>query len=122
MRYDPMKDPEADEWRDADEVERLLAVVDYHKKARVKLPNVRAHAAFHIIVENQLAEGHESAVRTLRRLTGAGLNRHEAIHAIGSVVASHMHALLGGAKQPFDEEAYSRDLDALEAAEWRSSW
>jgi hypothetical protein len=116
-----MKDPDAEEWRDADEVERLLAVVDYHKKARIKLPNVRAHAAFHIIVENQLAEGHESAVRTLRRLTVAGVNRHEAIHAVGSVVASHVHALLGGARQVFDEEAYSRDLDALDAAEWRGS-
>jgi hypothetical protein len=119
MRYDPMKDPEADEWRDADETERLLAVVDYHKKARITLPNVRVHAAIHMVVENQLAEGYECAVGALGRLTAAGLNRHEAIHAIGSVVATHMQALLGGAKQGFDEGAYSRDLDALEAAEWR---
>jgi len=119
MRYDPMKDPEANEWRDADEVERLLAIVDYHKKARIKLPNVRAHAAIHMVVENQLAEEYKCAVRTLQRLTAAGLDRHEAIHAIGSVVTSHMNALLGGAKQSFDDEAYSRDLDALEAAEWR---
>jgi len=114
-----MKDPEAEEWREADETERLLAVEAYHRKARVKLPNLTAHAAFHIIVENQLAEGLGCTVRTLQRLTAAGLNRHEAIHAIGSAVTAHMHGLLGGAKQGFDDEAYSRDLDALEAAEWR---
>jgi hypothetical protein len=118
MRYDPMKDPEAEEWRDADETERLLAVEEFHKRARIKLPSLAAHSVFHIVVENQLAEGLESAVRTLRRLTAAGVNRHEAIHAIGSVVASHMHGLLGGAKQSFDGEAYSRDLDRLEAVEW----
>ena len=118
MRYDPMQDPDAEEWRDADEFERLSAVVEYHRKARIKLPNVRAHAAIHMVVENQLAEGYECAVRTLWRLTAAGLNRHEAIHAIGSVVTTHMHALLGGAKQGFDAEAYSRDLDGLEAAKW----
>ena len=119
MRYGPMKAPEAEEWRDADEAERLSAIVDYHKKARIKLPNVRAHSTFHMVVENQLAEEYECVVRTLRRLTAAGMNRHEAIHAIGSVLASHMHALLGGANQGFNDEEYSRDLDALEAAEWR---
>jgi hypothetical protein len=75
-----------------------------------------------MVVENQLAEEYECAVRTLRHLTAAGMNRHEAIHVIGSDLASHMHALLGGAKQDFDDEAYSRDLDALEAAEWRGPW
>lgn len=119
MRYDPMKDPEPETWRGSDEAERLLAIVECHKKAQIKLPNVTAHAAIHMVVENQLAEGYECTVRTLKRLTAAGENRHEAIHAIGSVVASHMHGLLAGAKQGFDDEAYSRDLDGLEAAEWR---
>jgi hypothetical protein len=45
-------------------------------------------------VENQIAEGHESVVGAMARLTCAGLSRHDALHAIGSVLAEHLFDLL----------------------------
>jgi len=55
-----------------------------------KLPvgeSARAHAATHGIVENQAAMGHATVVpTTLDRLMRDGLDRHDAVHAIGSVL------------------------------------
>jgi hypothetical protein len=121
MRYDPRSGPEAAEWLAADDAERMLAVQAHHERAGIALPNTRAHAVFHVAVENQLAEGYESTVRTLARLTGEGADRHEAIHAIGSVLLQHMHEMLRGAAASFDDAAYSRDLDAIDIRAWRTS-
>jgi hypothetical protein len=120
MRYDPMNAPESAEWLAADEGERLLAVQAWHERAPVALPSVRAHAVFHAAVEDQLAEGYTSTVRTLERLTTEGLDRHEAIHAIASVLAQHMHDLMKEMMQSFDNAAYSRDLDALTVKTWQA--
>jgi len=45
------------------------------------------HGVAHVIVENQIAAG-DSTVEpvTLARLMREGLDRHDAIHAIGSVL------------------------------------
>jgi hypothetical protein len=40
-----------------------------------------------VAVETQLAEGHAEATAALDRLLQEGLDRHEALHAIGSVLA-----------------------------------
>jgi hypothetical protein len=41
---------------------------------------------FHVIVENQAAQGLETPVRrTLARLQAEGLSRHDAVHAVGSI-------------------------------------
>jgi len=40
-----------------DPQERIVLVEQYHKKARVVLPNRVMHATMHAVVENQLAEG-----------------------------------------------------------------
>jgi hypothetical protein len=57
---------------------------------RSKLPvgqSARAHAATHVVVENQAAMGDATAVpATLARLMREGLERHDAVHAIGSVL------------------------------------
>lgn len=54
--YDPDRDLAADEWLDLDEQERMIVVVDYHRRHRTRVPNAEAHAAVHTIVENQLSE------------------------------------------------------------------
>jgi hypothetical protein len=41
-----------------------------------------------VIVENQIAEGYEPTVRAIVRLTAGGLDRHEAVHAIGSIISA----------------------------------
>ena len=49
----------------------------------------------HVIVENQLAINDPPEVRpTLKRLVEGGLTRHEAIHAIGSVVAEALFKVM----------------------------
>ncbi|MBN8436878.1 MAG: hypothetical protein ABTS22_02060, partial [Accumulibacter sp.] len=54
-RYDPDQTPNPKEWLALDEQIRIGLVEKYHRWARVELPNVTIHAAFHAIVENQLA-------------------------------------------------------------------
>lgn len=52
------------------------------------------------------------------RLVRAGLPRHEAVHAIASVVADATQGALSG--RGFDPAAYARALDALTAEGWRA--
>ena len=58
---------------------------------------------------------------TLDRLVGEGLDRHEAIHAIGSVLAEFMFDLMGDGAVGGNEK-YFRQLEKLNAAEWRESF
>lgn len=63
----------------------------YHRRAGIELPNTKVHAVMHVIIENQVALGDELPVRrAIERLMGEGLDRHEAVHAVGSVLAAHM--------------------------------
>jgi hypothetical protein len=103
-----------------DEGERMILVADYHKREKVKLPNWRLHAAIHTAVENQLAEGLPVPKETLQRLMAEGLGRHDAVHAIGSVLAAHMHRALqpdAGTEQTNDR--YYLELRELTAESWR---
>lgn len=92
-KYDPERLPDAVEWLALHEQERIALVEAYHREARVKLPDVKMHATIHAVIENQIAEGHESVIRAMSRLTSAGLSRHDALHAVGSVLAGHLFEL-----------------------------
>ena len=120
MRYDPQVAPDPAVWRATDEPARLRAIEDYHHRAALKMPNVRMHAVIHNVVENQLAEGLPEVLATFERLALAGLSRHDALHAVGSVVAGQIHAMLSQ-QVPFDEGDYARRLQALDPAAWRGS-
>jgi hypothetical protein len=120
MRYDPTEPPVPSEWLEADEGERLDAVLRHHRRARIRRGNVQAHSAIHVAVETQLAEGLQAAVRAMARLTEGGLDRHEAIHAIGSVVAEQLYEVLHH-QRAHDPEAYAVELDRLTAESWRRS-
>ena len=51
-----------------------------------------------------------------------GLSRHDAIHAIGSVVAAHLFNLVKhGPKAPDPNVDYFRQLEALSAEGWLNS-
>lgn len=120
MNYDPERAPKPDLWLELDEGERIVAVEDYHVAAGVELPSQIAHAAFHVAVENQLAQELKPVVDTMIRLRGEGLTRHDALHAIGSVLAEHMQALLQkGPSAPDPNEAYYAALRDLSAERWR---
>ena len=119
MRYDPSVAPDPQLWLALDEDERIDLVLRHHRRTKVKLPSPRMHAALHVMVENQLAEGYEEAVAALARLIAGGLPRHEAIHAIASVAIVQMHSLMHGGAHAFDKVAYDRELAAVTVDRWR---
>jgi hypothetical protein len=120
--YNPGCAPEPESWLELDEQERIALVETYHRVARIKLPNVTAHAALHAIVENQIALNLAPVVRAMDRLGKEGLTRHDAVHAIGSVVAEHLLDIL---KTDQNDDAatsparYYAALERLTAASWR---
>lgn len=119
--YDPNNQPDAQTWLDLPEAERIMAVEKYHKAARIKLPSSRGHAAFHVMVENQLAEGYEPSVRAITRLTKEGLTRHDAVHAISSVVSEHLFKAMKAtqAEPPEVTQALiSATIERLTAKDW----
>jgi len=76
------------------------------------------HVTIHQTIENQLAAKDPPVVHeTLERLMRSGLSRHEAIHAIGSVLSVEIWEILKD-ERPFDEEKYERGLRRLSAREW----
>jgi hypothetical protein len=120
--YNPGCAPDPESWLELDEQERIALVETYHRVARIKLPNVTAHAALHAIVENQIALNLEPVVRAMDRLGKEGLTRHDAVHAIGSVVAEHLFDIL---KTNQNDDAatsqarYYAAVERLTAASWR---
>ena len=76
-RYDPEVPPDPAEWLRLDEQERIRLIEEHHREQRIELPNLKLHAVFHAIVENQIAEQLESSLRGLTRLTAEGLSRHD---------------------------------------------
>jgi hypothetical protein len=48
----------------------------------------------HVVVEDQLALEGTVVVETLARLKSEGLNRHDALHAIGSLLAADLFELM----------------------------
>jgi hypothetical protein len=120
VKYDPDIAPDPARWLDSDDETRARAVREYHKQAREPVgqsPNL--HAAIHAVVENQLAEGHAAATATLSRLISEGLDRHDAIHAIGAIVAAEMFDMIKP-QATHDPEQYAPKLRALTAARWRA--
>ena len=123
MRYEANEQPHSEIWLELDETERIDAVMDYHRRTRVKLENPKLHALAHVVVENQIALGEATAVpATLDRLMDEGLDRHEAIHAIGSILMSIVHDVVREADNDGGDinAKYSRELAMLTAAGWRS--
>jgi hypothetical protein len=122
QNYDPEIAPNPAEWLALDEQLRIGLAEVYHRNAREKLPNVKAHAAFHAIVENQIAEGLEPVVRAMARLMKQGLSRHDALHAVGSCVADHFFEAMNTKDENFVETAqtrYNAAVERLTAEEWK---
>jgi len=81
------------------------------------------HGVAHVIVENQVAAGDATVVPvTLARLMREGLDRHDAIRAIGSVL---MGVVFDVITKKLDtgvdiNARYGRELAKLTAASWRA--
>jgi hypothetical protein len=93
--------------------------------ARSHLPNATVHAVIHVVVENQIALSDEIPVkRTMQRLMSEGLDRHDSIHAVGSVLIGHTKDLLAQPKAEAGADpnrSYYAALDRLAAKDWSSS-
>jgi hypothetical protein len=127
-RYDPLKAPDPEEWLAMDEQERISLAQDYHRRANIRLPNAEAHAVAHAIVENQIALGDEIPVRrTILRLMAEGLDRHDAIHAVGMVLMELISDVMSAADPERPERRadpnlpYYAALEKLTAESWRQS-
>jgi hypothetical protein len=129
QNYDPFTEPDPQQWLAMDEQRRIDLVVAYHRRAGIRFPREELHAIMHVVVEKQIADAELPVRRIAQRLMSEGLDRHEAIHAIGSVLAGHLYDLIravdaGGnpAKTESDpQKAYFDELEALTAKEWRRS-
>ncbi|HEX9695967.1 MAG TPA: hypothetical protein VGB64_06595, partial [Actinomycetota bacterium] len=121
--YDPDVAPDPEEWMALDEGDRLYRIEAYHRDAGTELPNENIHAVFHMIVENHIAMGDEMPVRrTVERLMDQdGLGRHDALHAVASVLTGSLFDLMKTG-EPAGEawhEAYRAELGRLTAESWR---
>ena len=92
--YDADHEPDPKAWLGLDEETKLDLVVQYHRHHRPRTPRVRLHATFHTIVENQVAANEPVVVETLTRLRNEGLSRHDAVHAVASVLAGQVYDVL----------------------------
>ena len=123
MRYEADKAPDPEEWLELDESERIDLVIDYHRRAKKPVgQDKKLHAIAHIIVESQVAMGDATVVpATLNRLMQEGLNRHDAIHAIASVLMGIIVDMFKNRDTQVNINAqYGRELAELTAAGWRS--
>jgi hypothetical protein len=123
-RYDPETAPSAEAWLALDEVKRIRLVEAYHRDARISLPQAarKLHASIHAVVENQLALSDEAVVRAFTRLRKEGLSRHDAVHAIGSVLAEWLYDLKNEQHTPDSARAhYYAAVERLTAATWLSN-
>jgi hypothetical protein len=106
----------------------LSLAQDYHRRAKIRLPDETVHAVVHAIIENQIALGDEIPVRrTLQRLMAEGLDRHDAIHAVGMVLMGFISQVMSDAdakqreRRPDRNLAYYTALEKLTSESWRLS-
>ena len=117
--YNPARSPDPAHWSALSEEERIDLVLAHHRRAGVHLPNAKLHALTHVVVENQVLLGDETPVAsTLERLLGEGLSRHDAIHAIGTVVAPVLVEILKGEIRSDPNLVYYQRLRELTAESW----
>lgn len=118
--YDPEVAPDPQDWLGIDEHERIRLARRFHEEARLKLPNAKAHAVVHAAVENQVASGYRPTCRAIERLQKEGLSRHDAVHAVGTVLAQFIQEEMS-APRPVDRQAeLSAAIEALSASSWKA--
>ncbi|GAB6040283.1 hypothetical protein [Endothiovibrio diazotrophicus] len=100
--------------------ERLDLITDYVADNE-ELPEgaLTGHAIAHMVVENQIAMDVEAVPATIGRLIRQGLNRHEAVHAVGAVLLDDVWDLGQHPGASWNPASYRRRLEKLTAKRWR---
>ena len=121
--YDPEEEPSAADWLAVNEAERIAGVESYHRRRRIRVPQLTLHATIHVVVENQIALGEAVVIDAVARLRAEGLTRHDAVHAVGMVLAENIYELLKAppVQSSDPNSAYFDRLRGLTAAEWLRS-
>jgi hypothetical protein len=71
------------------------------------------HIQIHATVENQLEQDSPAGVREIvEELLGRGISRHDAVHAVGSVLIQEIYGILKE-QRAFEPERYLSDLHRL---------
>jgi hypothetical protein len=130
-RYDALVAPTPEHWLALDEQRQIDLVLAYHRRIGLRAARENAHAAIHVVVETQIADDDLRVRPTAQRLQSEGLDRHQAIHAIGSVLAGHINDVMRGAgadSRPDQSntaqnsnETYFGELERLTAEGWLRS-
>lgn len=119
VEYNPMATIDPEQWQALEESDRLELIIEFHQEAGIELPDLQTHATMHCVVENQVALGDELPVAaTLQRLLDEGLDRHDAIHAIASVLANHLYGLVHSENTTRAHDLYLAEVTRLTASQW----
>ncbi|HTJ41542.1 MAG TPA: antitoxin Xre/MbcA/ParS toxin-binding domain-containing protein [Kofleriaceae bacterium] len=118
--YDADHAPDPAAWLSAEELVRELAIGAHHDglASHAPTPDRELHVSMHLIVENQIAgkEPPETAAN-VARLVADGLTRHDAIHAVASVISDEMRGVVHDGRA-FDRDRVARALAQLRARDW----
>ncbi len=123
--YDPLEAPEAGEWLALDEDEQLASVMAYHEAEGLADEISATHSVCHVAVETQCALGDETPVRrTIERLMQEGLDRHEAVHAVGTLLTGRLYDALqaGTVNDDAANDSFFAEVERLTAESWRKSF
>ena len=122
--YNPLVAPDQEEWLLLDEDERIDMVKAFHKKHRIRLPNLQMHAGMHAMIENQMAEGEDAVVRAMDRLLAQGLDRHDAIHALCWVFSLQLFEQMKSPSTSPESslnDSYLAAVERVNAQDWLNS-
>ena len=112
MRYGADLAPSPARWLELSEEDQTIAVEEFHRRAKIRLPDNPLHVVLHVAVENQLAEGVSCTVATMERLLAGGMSRHEAIHQLAMALIEDMHAMLQENRR-WEEAVFAARLEQL---------
>jgi len=90
---------------------------------KIDRPSVQVHATMHAIVETQIAPDDQTPVHLkARQLMTQGLDRHEAIYAIASVLLGHLNDIVRNPEAVGDPNRhYYAALRRLNVRKWLRS-
>ena len=117
--YNPENPVDPNQWLALDEDERAGLITDYVEENETSVGPSLLHAHIHLAIENQIALGNETPVaETMERLVAEGLSRHDAIHAVGTCLASLFAGGSGG--EQISQDSYFDAVRKLTAQSWLS--
>lgn len=116
-KYDPMNAPDGEEWLALDEDEKIELVWEYHLQTNPEAAVDLLHSFVHVVVETYAANGDKYPVKkVLDRIMYQGLNRHEAIHAIGGKLIKTIWQIGRGRNA---SEAF-KEISRFKAPDWQN--